>query len=164
MKEKGNWLPWIVAGSVVVVVLLALILFSSHKHSALTQQSLSQMTAADPYAPNLPITNLQMSESSNLAGGKVTYIDGHIANHGQKTISGITVQIAFRSFTGEFAQREILPLQLIRTREPYIDTQPVGAQPLNPGDERDFRLILDNVAPDWNQNYPEIRVTQVTSK
>ncbi len=29
-----------------------------------------------------------MSESANLAGGKVTYIDGHITNSGNKTVLG----------------------------------------------------------------------------
>jgi Protein of unknown function (DUF2393) len=163
-KEKGNWLPWIVAGAVVVIALLVLILLNSHSHTIVTSQSPTQVAPADPYAANIPITNLQMSESSNLAGGKVTYIDGHIANHGQKTVTGIVVQIAFRSYTGEFAQRETLPLNLIRTREPYVDTQPVSAQPLKPGDERDFRLIFDNISPDWNQTYPEIRATQIAVK
>jgi hypothetical protein len=159
-REKGNWLPWIVAGAVVLVGLLILIFSTRHKRSEVPQ-SATQMVAADPYASNLPITNLQMSEASNFAGGKVTYIDGHIANHGSQTITGIVAQVAFGSYTGEFAQRETLPLQLIRTREPYVDTQPVSAQPLKPGDERDFRLIFDNVSPDWNQTYPEIRIIQI---
>lgn len=163
-QEQRNWLPWVVAGAVVAIGLIALILFTSHQHSAVAPQSATQLAPADPYASNLPITNLQMSESSNLAGGKVTYIDGHIANRGQQTVTGIMVQVAFRSYTGQFAQRETLPLNLIRTREPYIDTQPVSAAPLKPGDERDFRLIFDNVSPDWNQTYPEIRVIQVVSK
>ena len=44
--------------------------------------------APDPYAASLPITNVVMSESGNLAGGKVTYIDGHITNTGNKTVTG----------------------------------------------------------------------------
>lgn len=162
-KEKGNWLPWVLAGVVVALVLTVVIVLNTHKHTV-TSQSATQMAPADPYAANLPITNLQMSEASNLAGGKVTYIDGHIANHGEKTVTGIVVQAAFRSYTGEFAQRETLPLNLIRTREPYVDTQPVSAQPLKPGEERDFRLIFDNISPDWNQTYPEIRSIQVITK
>ncbi len=53
---------------------------------------------------------------------------------------------------------------LVRTREPYVDTQPVSANPLKPGDERDFRIILDSVAQDWNGQYPEVRVIQVAGK
>ena len=62
-----------------------------------------------------------MSESSNLAGGKVTYLDGHITNTGTRTVTGITVQVLFRTFAHEVAQNETQPLKLIRMREPYID-------------------------------------------
>ena len=68
-------------------------------------------TPTDPYAANLPISNLVMSESSNLAGGKVTYLDGHIANKGERTVTGITVQILFRNIAHEVAQNETQQLQ-----------------------------------------------------
>ena len=105
-----------------------------------------------------------MSEASNFAGGKVTYVDGDITNQGTKTLSGVTVQVAFHNEYKEIAQKETMPLSLIRTHEPYVDTEPVSADPLKPGDHKEFRLIFDSVAPDWNQQYPEIRVIQISSK
>jgi hypothetical protein len=45
-----------------------------------------------------------------------------------------------------------------------VDLQPVNRDPILPGQTRDFRLIFDSVPQDWNQNYPEIRVIQVTGK
>ena len=62
-----------------------------------------------------------------------------------QTLTAITVQVAFRNDLKEIAQKETLPLSLIRTREPYVDTQPVSASPLKPGGEREFRLIFDSV-------------------
>ncbi len=120
-------------------------------------------SALAPYAASLPITGLVMSESSNLAGGKVTYVDGHIANKGSRTVSGITVQVLFRDPAKEVTQNETQPLKLIRMRDPYIDVEPVSAAPLKPGDERDFRLIFDAVSPDWDGAYPEIRIIRVDS-
>jgi hypothetical protein len=105
-----------------------------------------------------------MSESTNLAGGKVTYLDGHINNQGALTVTGVTVQVLFRNFAHEVAQNETLALKLIRTREPYIDLQPVSSAPLKPGGERDFRLIFDAVSPDWDSAYPEVRVIHVDTK
>lgn len=105
-----------------------------------------------------------MSESSNLAGGKVTYLDGHIANEGNKTVTGITVQVLFRDPAKEVTQNETQPLKLIRTRDPYVDLQPVSSAPLQPGDQRDFRLIFDAVSPDWDGAYPQIRILRVDSK
>ncbi len=122
------------------------------------------MAPADAYAASLPITDLKMSEASNFAGGKVTYLDGQIANHGQKTITGVTVQVAFKNALGELAQKETLPLALIRTHDPYVDTQPVNAAPIKPGEQREFRLIFDHVIPDWNQEFPEVRVIGTQGK
>jgi len=118
----------------------------------------------DTYAGNLPLTNLTMSESANLAGGKVTYLDGHIVNQGTRTITSVTVQVLFRDFAHEVAQNETLPLKLIRMREPYIDVEPISAAPLKPGAEGDFRLIFDSVKQDWDGAYPEIRVLRVETK
>ena len=118
----------------------------------------------DAYAANLPITNVQMSEAGNLAGGKVTYLDGHIANKGTKTVTGITVQTLFRNVANEVAQNEVQPMQLVRTREPYVDVEPVSAAPLKPGDERDFRLAFDSVTPNWNNEYPQLRILHVQTQ
>jgi len=112
----------------------------------------------------LPISGLAMSESGNLAGGKVTYLDGHIVNTGTKTVTGITVQVLFRDVAKEVAQNETQSMKLIRMREPYIDVEPVSAAPLKPGDGRDFRLIFDGVSPDWDGAYPEIRVVRVETQ
>jgi hypothetical protein len=117
--------------------------------------------AQDAYASSLPVTNLAMSESSNLSGGKVTYLDGHVVNKGSRTVTGISVQVLFRNYAHEVAQNETQPLKFIRMREPYIDVEPVSAAPLKPGAEQDFRLIFDNVSPDWDGEYPELRIVRV---
>lgn len=160
--QERNWLPTIIAAVVVVLVAAVVVLMLEHGKSTATVTPIS--AALDAYAPSLPITGLAMSESSNLAGGKVTYLDGHIANTGARTVTGITVQVLFRTFAHEVAQNETLPLRLIRTRQPYVDLEPVSAAPLSPGDGRDFRIIFDRVSPDWDGAYPEIRVLRVETK
>ena len=121
------------------------------------------MAPADPFA-SLTISGLQMSEANTFSGAKVTYIDGQIANTGNRTLSSITVQVGFHSDVGQYALRLAMPLSLIRTREPYVDIQPVSSAPIEPGQKRDFRLIFDTVPPDWNQQYPEVRVISVRGK
>lgn len=159
---ERNWLPLAIAAGIVVVIVGALILFLGHGKN--TSQVTPISAQADPYAANLPITNLAMSESSNLAGGKVTYLDGQIANKGDRTVSGITVQVLFRNYAHEVAQNETLPLMLIRTRDPYVDLEPVSAAALKPGGQREFRLIFDTVADSWDGAYPEIRLIHVDTK
>jgi len=160
--EKRNWLPIAVAAAVVVAVLVGLVLYFGHGKGAAPVMPIS--TAIDPYSSDLLITGLAMSESSNVAGGKVTYLDGHIANHGNRVVTGITVQILFRNVAHEVAQNETQQIKLIRTRDPYIDVEPLSAAPLKPGGGQDFRLIFDSVSPDWDGAYPELRVIHVEAQ
>jgi Protein of unknown function (DUF2393) len=158
--EPTSWLPWAIAGAAILIGLGLLIAFGGRRSSAPLATG-PGLAPPDPYAADLAIGDLRMSEASNFAGGKVTYLDGKITNRGDRTLTNITVQVAFRNDLKQIAQKETLPLSLIRTREPYVDTQLMSASPLKPGEEREFRLIFDSVAPDWNQQYPEVRVVQV---
>jgi hypothetical protein len=162
-REPTSWMPWIVASAVVILALLLILLLGRHSGSSVTPGG-TGMAPVAPYAANLPISNLEMSQATSFAGSKVTYIDGQIANMGNQTLTGITVQVGFRDDLGQLAQRTVMPLSLIRTREPYVDTEPVSAAPLKPGDRQDFRLIFDSLPPDWNQQFPEIRVIGTRSR
>lgn len=157
--RERNWLPPAIAAAVVLIVAAVAILILQRGRGPAPVTPVS--ATPDPYAVSLPISGLAMSESTNLAGGKVTYIDGHIVNKGNRTVTGITVQVLFRDAAQEVTQNETHPLKLIRTRDPYIDLEPVSAAPLKPGDERDFRLIFDAVSPDWDGAYPQIRIIRV---
>lgn len=151
----------VVAAIVVAAAVGGIVLYFNHGKSEPQVTPISAQL--DPYAASLPISQLAMSESANLAGGKVTYLDGHIANTGPRIVTGVTVQVLFRDPAHEVAQNETQPLKLIRMREPYIDVEPVSAAPLKPGDQRDFRLIFDTVAQDWDGAYPEVRIVHVDS-
>lgn len=160
--REWNWIPLTIAAALVLAVVVAgLVMSGRTKHS---QDSTGLATTPDPYAASLAITNLAMSESSNLAGGKVTYLDGHIANLGDRTVTQVAVQVIFRNYAKEVAQSERLPLTLIRMREPYIDTEAVSAAPLKPGAQQDFRLNFDTVSQDWSGATPEVRILHVESK
>jgi len=160
--RERNWLPPVVAAAVVLIVAAIAVLILEHGKGRTTVTPISAIP--DPYAISLPITGLAMSESGNFAGGKVTYIDGHIANTGPRIVTGITVQVLFRTFAHEVAQNETQPLKLIRVREPYVDVEPVSAAPLKPGGEQDFRLVFDGVGPDWDGAYPDVRIIRVETK
>jgi hypothetical protein len=161
-REPRSLVPWIVSGVVVLAILGAIIAFS--RHPAPANPGGANLAPVAPYASKLSITNLQMSQAGSMVGGQNTYLDGQIANQGDKTVTGITVQVGFWGFTNQLVGKPTMPLALIRTRQPYVDTEPVSAAPILPGQTRDFRLIFDSVPRDWNQNYPEIRIIQVATE
>jgi Protein of unknown function (DUF2393) len=151
---------WAIAGLAVLAVVVVLLIVGHRKPAA----ALNVVQPLAAYAPNLPLSQLAMSESTSLSGGKSTFVDGHVQNTGDQTVTGITVQVLFRNDEGMPPQVETLPLSLIRMRQPYIDTQPVSAAPLKPGDGQDFRLIFETIPANWNVQMPEVRVIQVTKR
>ena len=160
--RERNWIPLAIAAGVIVVVAVVVIFIMERGRGPAAVTPISAQ--ADPYAASLPLSDVKMSESSNLAGGKVTYIDGHITNGGNKTVTGISMQVLFRNAANEVAQNETQTLKWIRTRDPYVDLEPVSAAPLKPGEGRDFRLIFDAVTGGWNGVYPELRIVRVDAK
>jgi Protein of unknown function (DUF2393) len=151
---------WAIAGLAVLAVVVGL-LIAGHRKPSVAPNSIQPLAA---YASNLPLSQLAMSESTSLSGGKSTFVDGHIQNTGSQTVTGITVQVIFRNDEQMPPQLETLPLSLIRTREPYVDTQPVSAAPLKPGDAQDFRLIFENIPAHWNVQMPEVHIIQVIER
>lgn len=145
-----------------VVVLVAIVALLTGRHTAAPAPDTLQPPAA--YAPSLVFSGLSMSESTSISGGKSTFLDGRVANHGSHTVTGITVQALFANDTNLPPQLQTEPLALVRTREPYIDTQPVSAAPLAPGAEADFRLIFENLNANWNGQQPEIRIIRVLTR
>jgi hypothetical protein len=161
--ERRSWIPWVIAGVVVLVAIGALVLSSHHQRTTIQQAETASQTP-DAYAGQLSIGNLQMSEATNFTGSKVTYVDGVITNKGDKTVTGVYVVVTFRNDIGEPPQKTPMPLSLIRTREPYVDIEAVSAEPLKPGDSHEFRLIFDHVSPNWNQQYPTVQPTRVQTR
>jgi len=156
MEERGGMpvAAWVVAALIVVVLVGALVFFGWKKPA----EAPNTLLPADAYAASLPLTQFAMSESENLTGGKQTYLDGQIGNTGGRTVVAVTVQVVFQNDMELAPQIDTLPLTLIRVKEPYIDTEPVSAAPLKPGDEREFRLTFETVPENWNQQMPEVRV------
>lgn len=152
-----NWMPWIVALCVIAAAIVAVLLLS-HSSARSTPQ------APNPYAAQLAISNVHVSQASNFAGDQLTYVEGTIANHGNKTVTGIAARVLFATLDGDPPQAALVPFNLVRTTQPYVDTAPVSAAPLEPGTSRDFRLIFDSVPSSWNQQPPQIQLENIQTR
>lgn len=159
--RRGLWIA--VASALVIALVAGALLLRSHAGAGSDAGvRVNQLLPVDAYAPKLALSELAMSQSSSLSGGTSTFIDGKVKNTGDRTITAITVQVPFGNDEGLSPQVETVPMTLIRMREPYIDTEPVSAAPLKPGDEREFRLIFENIPANWNQQLPEIHVVKTS--
>jgi hypothetical protein len=154
-REKAFPTTAVSIAAVAVLILAGLLILMSRKPPA--------PPANADYAPNLTLSDIQMSEADSQTGGKLIYIDGRVTNHGQATVTGVRVQVAFPNDQST-AQVETVPMNVIYMREPYLDTHPISASPLAPGAAADFRLIFDDVNDAWNQQLPQLKMTQVTTQ
>jgi Protein of unknown function (DUF2393) len=114
-----------------------------------------------PYAANLKISDIKMSQAQNFVGASVTYIDGNITNAGDKIVSHAVVRVTFKDSYGQVAQIEDVPIKLLQTGGPYPDTVDLSAAPLAPKETKTFRLIFEHVSEQWNQAYPDLKITDV---
>ena len=138
----------------VVVGVLALIFRAEQKKPA----------PPPAYAAYLKISDLKTSAAQNFAGTTVNYLDGAITNTGDKTVIHAMAQITFKDDMGQTAQREELPIHILRTGGPYDEAVDLNLSPLVPGESKPFRLTFENISAQWNHAYPDLQITQVSVK
>jgi len=155
-ESESNWRP-VLVGVMLVVVVVGVIAWLSRAQP-------QTATAPHPYAANVKLSDLKMSAAENFVGASVTYLDGTVANSGNKTVTHVMVHLAFKDSLGQVAQAEDLPLHVLQTGGPYPDAVDLSSLPLAPGQSRKFRLTFEHVTADWNREYPELQVTDVSVK
>jgi len=119
---------------------------------------------ASPYIASLKLSDFKMSAAENFIGATVSYMDGSITNNGDRTVTHVLVEVVFKDEMGQVAQQEEVPLQVIRTTGAYPEPVDVSVSPLAAGQTQPFRLTFDHISAQWNRQYPEIQVTDVTVK
>src|SRR5258706_14920869 len=115
-------------------------------------------------AANLKFSELKTSAAQNFVGATVSYIDGVITNTGDKAVVHAVAQVIFRDELGQTAQREELPIRVLRTGGPYDEAVDLNVSPLAAGQSKPFRLTFENISAQWNHAYPELQITQVSVK
>jgi hypothetical protein len=116
------------------------------------------------YAAKLKLSDFKMSAAENFVGATVSYVDGTVTNAGDKTVTHSVVEVLFKDDMGQLAQREDVPLQVLKTSGPYPEAVDFSASPLAPGQSATFRLTFEGISAQWNHQFPDIQVTDVTVK
>lgn len=143
-----------VAVVIVVAIVFAFLLRSQPKTAS----------GPPPYAANLKLSDFKMSAAQNFVGATVSYVDGTVTNAGDKTVTHIMVEVRFKDEMGQLAQREDIPLQVLKTDGPYPEAVDFSVSPLGPAQSKPFRLTFETISAQWNHQYPEIQVTDVAVK
>jgi hypothetical protein len=157
MQEPDHSRRFIVVAIAVVVGMVLMV-------ALLLREPVKTAPKIPPYAAKLQISDVKMSQAQNFVGASVTYIDGNIANIGDKIVTHAVVRVTFKDSYGQVAQIEFVPIKLLQTSGPYLDTVDLATAPLASGQTKPFRLIFEHVSEQWNQASPELKVTDLTVK
>jgi hypothetical protein len=158
-EESSRWRPFVIA-AVILVAALALVYAIGRNGSKPGVKAV----AAPAYASKLQVGDLHLSTAENFVGGRVTYIDGKIANAGDKTLIGAQVEVIFRNNLGEIVDRQMQPLRVEASPLGHRDWVALNLAPLAPGNTVPFRFTFEHISADWNQGYPEIRFVDVQTR
>ena len=158
LTEERDNSRWLILGAMVAIaaIVIGFALLTREKHQA--------PTGPPPYAASLKISDLKMSRAQNFVGATVTYIDGTIANAGDKTVTHAVLRATFRDPYNQVAQIEDVPVRTLQQFATYMDAVDLSASPLDPGQSKTFRLTFEHVSEQWGQSYPELQVVDVGTK
>ncbi len=156
-QDSSRRIIFLTVAVVLIVAVVAALLLRTEPKAA---------TGLPPaYAANLKLSDFKMSAAENFVGATVSYIDGTLTNAGAKTLTHAVVQVVFKDDMGQIAQREDnVPLRALKTTGPYPEAVDLSVSPLAPGQSQPFRLTFESISAQWNHQYPDIQITDVTVK
>lgn len=155
-ERESTWLP-VLFGIALVVVVVGLIAYFSRSQP-------KPAAPAHPYAANVKLTDVKMSAAENFVGASVTYLEGTVTNTGDRTVNHAVIRVIFKDDLGQVVGDESIPLHVMQPSGPYNDAVDLNVAPLAPGQSKPFRLTFESISAQWNHQYPEVQVTDVSVK
>lgn len=145
--EAKHAIPAVAGAVFVAAILMGLFLLSRRQQSPQASPPPSQEDIA--YAAQLELSDLRLSAEENFLGQQVVYLDGKIANRGDKTLRGLNLRLFFRDSMNQVVLRE--------------DRELLGPRsaPLGPGQAREFQLRFDRLPDSWNRQVPEFQLVSI---
>jgi heme/copper-type cytochrome/quinol oxidase subunit 2 len=156
--QEGNSSKRTIAIAVAIVIAVAVIF------AFLLRNKPKRASGPPPYAASLKLSDFKMSAAENFVGATVSYVDGTVTNSADRTVTHAVVEVNFKDDMGQLAQREEIPIQVLKTDGPYPEAVDFTISPLGPGQSKPFRLTFEGISAQWNHQYPEIRITDVAVK
>jgi hypothetical protein len=154
-RDSSKRIIFIAVAAVIVIAVVAAFLLRGQPKGA---------SGPPPYATNLKLSDFKMSAAENFVGATVSYVDGTVTNASDKTVTHVVVEVQFKDDMGQVAQREVVPLQVLKTSGPYPEAVDFSVSPLPPGRSSPFRLTFEGISAQWNHQYPEIHIADVAVK
>ena len=149
---------------IIIAVAVTLVIGGALAAAFLLREPPRQVKTPSPYIAKLKLSDFKMSAAENFIGATVSYIDGTITNTGDKPVTHVMVEVNFEDSMGQIAQREDVALRIVKSNGAYEEPVDLNVAPLAPGKSEYYRLTFDSISAQWNHQYPDITITDVTLK
>ncbi len=137
----------LLAGVVIVAIIAAIFIYvSKSSHVAAPTQAKPMLFGPEEqaYAPNIHYSNIQLAKSENFLNQQFMYINGTVANAGNRAVSQLAMTADFyddidnKHLTAHYTETVIGP----------------NDPPLAPHEQRKFSVTIDGFPENWNQQMP----------
>ncbi len=155
---KKSRFPWPIVALIAAGVILAAIIWYMPRTPHVRPEPTGAQVPAQPTNSQVQLTNVNMTPAPT---GGAFYLEGMINNAGQTAITGVQVQAAFDSASGQALATQTTALQGL-TGSADTQVQNFTQQPIQPGQSRPFRAYFDHYPNGWNHEVPQLSVTAVT--
>ena len=136
---------------IVIVILLVTgaVLYSRYSTPSDPQvvKPLPMGASEQAYAPQIHFLEPKMSRAANFLNQEVTFVFGTVENSGKSKVKQIEVTLEFHDPFKQVALRDTQRLFL------------PNAEPMQPGERRDFQIGYEHISAQWDNGYPTIRIT-----
>ena len=150
-QKEASRFPWPFVAGTIVVLLIAGIVYAislATKTSGISgEQHLPFGLAEQAAAERIHFSNPEMARAANFLNQEFTTVAGVIENDGVKTIHGLELTMEFHDPFNQVILRETARVISL------------NARPLLGGERRSFQVTLEHIPVEWDQRYPQIRVT-----
>ena len=137
-------------GAVGMVVLISLLYWASRYAPAPVQPPelpLTMGTAEQDYVSHIEFQEPQVARAANFLNQEVTIVFGTVKNNGPRPIRQIEVTLEFH---------DVFRQVVLRDKERIFSPDAI---PLESYHTRDFQITYETMPAQWDQAYPQIRIT-----
>ena len=161
LRNRGRF-PWPLVALIVAAAILALIAYSlprapkTNPAAKVTQEEQPQQPAAGMVGFSTPRLTIGPTGGS-------AYLDVVMTNHGEKDLTGATVQLIYTTTDSKTVRGDEEPVMAIKDAS-GSDTAALADKPVKTGQTANVRIPILSPPANWDKHVPGIEIVNIAVK
>lgn len=159
LQPQGKF-PWPFVALITAALILLAVFYYAPRMPRVAKEAPSAQVPDQPVPGQFQLKDLKLIPAPT--GGQA-YVTGTIQNTSGRKVEGVAVDIVFRDPSGAIIGRETEPLEALASMDKVREAKPMSwrESPLGPTETKAFRVALNQVPANWQQQIPEMRIVHV---